>query len=157
MTDAIRADLWNMMAQSPIMMVRRNEGNDHAEPLIAQLDPAANGEFWFYTSRSNRIAPGGPAMAQFVARSHELFCSISGILTEEKDPAIIDRYWSQRVNSWYPQGRDDPDMLMMRFELIDAEIWKPDNSLQGLFRIMSGKADAPREMGIHETITLSGK
>lgn len=157
MSDIIRTNFWEMMADSPILMVKLNSDGNHAEPLIAQLDPDANGQFWFYTSRNNRIAPGGPAIAQFVARNHDLFCSISGTLTEETDHSVIDRYWSPRVNSWYPQGRTDPNMLMMRFDLIDAEIWKPDNSLQGLFKVMSGKADSPREMGIHETIPLAGK
>ncbi|MPT48425.1 MAG: general stress protein [Sphingobium sp.] len=157
MSDNIRTSFWETMAESPILMVKLNSDDSHAEPLIAQLDPAANGEFWFYTSRNNRIAPGGPAIALYVSRNHDLFCSISGTLTEEKDSAVIDRYWSPRVNSWYPKGRTDPDMLMMRFDLENAEIWKPDNSLQGLFRLMSGKTETPREMGLHQTIPLTGK
>ncbi len=154
MTEDIRRAMWEAMAQSPLLMVKLDAGHDHAEPLIAQLDPEAHGSFWFYTGRDNRIAPGGPAMAQFVARDHSLFCCISGKLVRETDPAVIERYWSGTVESWYEKGRDDPDMLMMRFDLKDAEIWKPDNSLKGLFRLMSGKADAPREMGVHETVSF---
>ena len=154
MTEDIRQTMWKAMAESPFLMVKLDAGQDHAEPLIAQLDPDAHGVFWFYTSRDNRVAPGGPAMAQFVARDHRLFCCIKGTLAEESDPAVIDRYWSGTVEAWYEQGRDDPNLLMMRFDLDDAEIWKPDNSLKGLFRLMSGKADAPREMGVHETVSL---
>ncbi|MGE4411349.1 MAG: general stress protein [Sphingomonadales bacterium] len=154
MTEDIRALLWNSMAESPFLMVKRNAGNDHAEPLIAQVDPNAHGAFWFYTSRDNRIAPGGPAMAQFVARDHSLFCCIAGTLVEESDPAVISRYWTPTLEAWYDKGRDDPNLLVMRFDLDDAEIWKPDNSIEGLFRMMTGKAEAPREMGFHKTISL---
>lgn len=154
MTDDIRRTMWETMADSPFVMVKLDEGHDHAEPMMAQLDPEAEGKFWFYTSRDNRIAPGGRAMAQFVARDHGLFCCISGTLSAETDPAVIDRHWTSTVDSWYEGGRNDPAMLMMRFDLEDAEIWKPDNSLTGLFRLMAGKAEAPREMGRHETISL---
>lgn len=154
MSDDIRKIMWEAMAESPVLMVKLDTGRDHAEPLIAQLDPDARGAFWFYTSKDNRIAPGGPAMAQFVARDHKLFCCISGDLTEETDLEVIDRYWSATTETWYERGRDDPSLLMMRFDLKDAEIWRPDNSLKGLFRLMSGRADAPREMGVHETVSL---
>lgn len=153
MSNDIRAAMWKALAQSPFLMVKLDAGHDHAEPLLAQLDEQVHGKFWFYTSRDNRIAPGGPAMAQFAARDHHLFCCISGTLVEESDPAIIKRYWSPTIDSWY-EGPDDPDMLMMRFDLKDAEVWQPDNSLKGLFRLMSGKGNEPREMGVHEVISL---
>ena len=154
MSDDIRAAMWKAMAQSPFLMVKLNRSHDHAEPLIAQLDENVHGKFWFYISRDNRIAPGGQAMAQFAARDHHLFCCISGTLTEEKDPAVITRYWSPTIESWYDGGRKDPDFLMLRFDLEDAEIWKPDSSIKGLFRLMSGKGDDPRSMGTQEVISL---
>lgn len=154
MTDDLRTNMWKAMAESPFLMIRLNAGTDHAEPLLAQLDPAAHGKFWFYTSKTNRIAAGGPAMAQFVARDHRLFACIAGTLAHENDPALIDRYWSDTVESWYEGGRTDPTMLMMRFDLREAEIWQPDNSLKGLFHKMTGKGDALREMGSHETLPL---
>ena len=154
MTDDIRAAMWKAMGQSPFLMVKLDAGRDHAEPLVAQLDEDAHGKFWFYTTRDNRIAPGGPAMAQYAARDHGLFCCISGTLVEETDPAVIDRYWSSTVESWYDGGRDDPDLLMMRFDLSEAEIWQPDNTLKGLFRLMSGKGVDPRKMGQHDVVSL---
>lgn len=154
MTEDIRKTMWDAMAESPLLMVKLDGSHIHAEPLTAQLDPDAHGRFWFYISRDNRIARGGRAMAQFVARDHSLFCCISGRLIEEMDPAVIDRYWTNMVAGWYEGGRNDPRLMMMRFELEDAEIWKPDNSLKGLFRLMSGKPDNPREMGRHEMVSL---
>ncbi|GLT00620.1 hypothetical protein GCM10007897_20080 [Sphingobium jiangsuense] len=154
MTDDIRAAMWKAMAQSPFLMVKLDTGHDHAEPLVAQLDEDVHGKFWFYTTRDNRIAPGGPAMAQFAARDHRLFCCISGTLVEEADPAVIERYWSPTIDSWYDGGRSDPDLLMMRFDLKEAEIWQPDSTLKGLFRLMSGKGGDPRKMGQHDVVSL---
>lgn len=156
MSESIRRRMWESMAESPYLMLKLRHADDHAEPMVAQLDKNAEGKFWFFTKRSNRVASGGPAMAQFVSKGHDLFCCISGTLTAEQDPSVIDRYWSNGVEAWYPQGRDDPDLLVMRFELDDAEIWTRDSSFAGLFKLMAGQPIRGGELGEHETISLAG-
>jgi general stress protein 26 len=93
-------------------------------------------------------------MAQFAAKDHSLFACIDGNLTEETDPAVIDRYWSKEVAAWYPGGRNDPSLLMLRFELGHAEIWLADMSVKGIFKMLLG-GDVRREMqGKHTEIAL---
>lgn len=150
----IRERFWAEMTESPFVMVKLDASHDHAVPMTAQLDPDANHEFWFYTSRDNRLAAGGPAMAQFAGKDHYLFACIAGTLVEESDPAVIDRYWSKDVEAWYPGGRNDPSLLMLRFELGNAEIWRSDMSLKGVFKQLFG-GDVREEMkGKHAEINL---
>ena len=84
-------------------------------------------------------------MAQFAAKDHGLFACINGTLVEETDPAVIDRYWSKQVEAWYEGGRNDPNLLMLRFDLGTAEIWLVDLSLTGVFKMMFG-GDVSKEM-----------
>ena len=63
----------------------------------------------------------------------------------EIDPAVIDRYWSKQVEAWYEGGRNDPNLLMLRFDLGTAEIWLADLSLTGVFKMMFG-GDVSKEM-----------
>ena len=155
MTDSIRRAMWKAMARSPFLMIRLDDYKGHSEPMTAQLDEAADGEFWFFTTRSNRIAAGGKAMAQFVSRDHDLFCCLSGTLKEEDDRAVIDNHWSASIEAWYEGGRTDPELLMLRFELDEAEIWQRDTTLKGLFKLMTDKAVRPGELGDHEIVSLS--
>jgi len=154
MTDDIRREMWKAMADSPYLMVGLQNSDEHHQPMTAQLDEQAHGQFWFYTNRQNTLAPGGPAMAQFAAKGHDLFACIRGRLVEETDPAVIDRYWSKQVAAWYDQGRDDPDLMMLRFELDDAEIWEADASITGLFRLMTGHRVKGEDLGDHAKVTL---
>ena len=154
MTDSIRKEMWEAMESSPYVMVKLNGDSGHSEPMAAQLDEDADGHFWFYTTTTNRIAPGGPAMVQFVSKGHDLFCCIAGTLVEERDPAVIDRYWSNAVEAWYEGGRNDPTLKMMRFELKDAEVWAANASLKGMFKLLTGKNVSPHEMGSHKNINL---
>ncbi len=150
----IRERFWADLSSSPFVMVKLDASHDHALPMTAQLDPQANHCFWFYTSRDNRLAAGGPAMAQFAAKDHSLFACIGGTLVEESDPAVIDRYWSNEVEAWYPGGRNDPNLLMLRFDLGTAEIWRSDMSLKGVFKMLFG-GDVRDEMrGKHVEVSL---
>lgn len=150
----IRERFWAELSSSPFVMVKLNAGHDHALPMTAQLDPQANHCFWFYTSKDNRLAAGGPAMAQYAAKDHNLFACVAGTLSPETDPGVIDGYWSNEVEAWYPGGRNDPNLLMLRFDLGTAEIWRSDMSLTGVFKMLFG-GDVREEMrGKHAEVTL---
>ena len=36
---------------------------------------------------------------------------------------MIDQYWSPFVAAWFPEGKDDPDLIMMKMDASDARIW----------------------------------
>lgn len=150
----VRERMWKKMADSPFVMVGLTHADQHFEPMTAQLDKDANSEFWFYTAKDNRIAPGGPAMAHFVSKDHKLFACIRGTLVEETDPAVIDRYWSNQAEAWFDGGRNDPSLKMMRFELKDAEIWEGDESLTGKLKMLTGMTIEPDEAGRHTEVAL---
>jgi general stress protein 26 len=154
MADDIRKLMWKALADSPFLMIGLTGTDDHSQPMTAQLDKDADGEFWFYTNKQNRLAPGGPAMAQFSAKGHDLFACLKGQLTEETDPAVIDRYWSKQVAAWYEHGRDDPNLMMLRFNLDDAEIWEADMSINGVFRLMTGHRIKSEDLGDHAEVSL---
>jgi general stress protein 26 len=154
MSDEIRQKMWKAMADSPYVMIGLTDNHDHSQPMTAQLDKDADGKFWFYTNKQNRLAPGGPAMAQFSSKGHDLFACISGTLVEESDPAVIDAHWSKPVAAWYEHGRDDPNLMMLRFELDDAEIWEADMSIKGVFRLLTGHRIKSEDLGDHAKVGL---
>jgi len=154
MSSRIAKAMWEAMAESPNVMVALNKANGRSEPMHAQLDKDADGHFWFYTTQSNRIAAGGKATVQFVSKNHKLFACITGELEEETNPAVIDKYWSNAVEAWYENGRQDASLKMMRFNLDDAEIWSVDPTFKGLFKLMSGVSLDPEEMGDHAQVQL---
>ncbi len=145
---------WKALAAQPNLMVSLMDAREHALPLRAQLDKHAHGKFWIFTTHDNRVAAGGPAMAQFVGKHTEMFACISGRLVAEQDEAVIDHFWSNPIAAWYPGGRHDPNLLVLRFELDNAEIWEPDMSLTGAFKMLTGTAIRPGEMGKHAVVNL---
>ncbi|MDX3910919.1 MAG: pyridoxamine 5'-phosphate oxidase family protein [Sphingobium sp.] len=141
----IKDRFWKELSESPFLMVGLENGHQHSLPMTAQLDKDANSAFWFYTTRDNRLASGGAAMAQFAGKDHHLFACIAGTLVEETDQSVVDAHWSNEVAAWYPGGRQDPNLLMLRFDLGNAEIWLADMSLKGVFKMLVG-GDVRSEM-----------
>ncbi|GAA0735262.1 pyridoxamine 5'-phosphate oxidase family protein [Sphingomonas japonica] len=151
---AVRERMWKEMGKSPFVMIGLVGSHQHSEPMTAQLDKDANSEFWFYCNKDNRIAKGGEAMAQFVSKGHDIFACIHGTLTQETRPEIFDKYWSNATEAWFEGGKQDPNVMMLRFELTDAEIWEGDQSVGGLFKMLTGQTIKPDEAGKHAEVAL---
>lgn len=154
MSKDIKQRFWKELADSPYLMVGREGSHDHAIPMTAQLDKDNEGFFHFFHSKTGRLAAGGRAMAHYAAKGHDLFACISGTLTPANDPATIDKYWSKPVEAWYEGGRNDPDLLLLRFDLDDAEIWTADAGVKGLLKLMTGTTMKKGDMGSHAEVAL---
>ena len=158
MKKELREEFWQALEKSPFIMIRLDSadgpetthaGPTHAEPMTAQLDKDASHTIWFFASRENRIAAGGRAMGQFSGKGHDVFACLAGTLVEETDPARIDSHWSKEVEAWFHDGRDDPNLMMLRFEINDAEVWTVEPGIFGTFKMLTGNAIRSNEMGKH--------
>mgnify|MGYP003388727406 CR=1 FL=1 len=149
MNKIVQEEFWEEFAHSPFIMMRLEGSGKHAEPMTAHLDRDAHHAVWFFTTRDNRIGAGGKAMGQVSTKGHEVFACISGTLVEETDPAIQDKHWSKVVEAWFPNGRKDPNVVMLRFEIADSEIWVSDMSIKGKLKLLTGRPITPGEAGEH--------
>jgi general stress protein 26 len=149
MDSKIRTEFWESFSDSPFIMLGLEGSNEHSEPMTAQLDKEANHAIWFYAARSNRVAKGGSAMAQFASKGHDVFACLSGTLVEESDRAVFDKHWSKPVEAWFPGGKDDPQLMMLRFDIADAEVWTADLSIKGKFKLLTGAEIRSEEAGKH--------
>lgn len=88
--DELKKALWKKIEDGPFVMIGL-EGGGHSEPLKVQLDKDQVDTLLFFIRRDNRLAPGGPAMAQFVSKGQDFFACLSGTVSIDEDQALIDR------------------------------------------------------------------
>jgi len=146
MESHVRERFWKAFAASPFIMMRLESAHGHAE----LLDKEAHHAVWFVCKRDNRIGAGGRAMGQVMTKGHDVFACIAGTLVEETDPAVRDRHWTNHVEAWFPNGKHDPSIVMLRFEIDDAEVWTSDVGITGLFKLATGGTIDPSRTGEHE-------
>lgn len=149
MNKELQHEFWEAFEDSPFIMMRLEGSTDHAEPMTAQLDKDAHHTIWFFTTRDNRIGRGGKAMGQVCTKGHDIFACISGTLVEETGTARWDKHWDRVAESWFPNGRQDPNVVMLRYEIEDAEVWSADPSIMGKLKMLTGRPISAEEAGEH--------
>ena len=152
MSDAhkLKEHLWKRMTQGPFVMIGL-EGQ-HAEPLTVQLDDDQADTLLFFVNRDNRIAAGGRGMAQFVSKGQDFFACLSGTASIDNNPALIDKLWSNAAEAWFPGGRNDPNLTLVRFDIDEAELWESDVSLSGKLKMIFGGKIERSEAGSHAKV-----
>ncbi|HKX78485.1 MAG TPA: pyridoxamine 5'-phosphate oxidase family protein [Novosphingobium sp.] len=149
MDKQVQHEFWEAFEDSPFIMIKLQGAAGHAEPMTAQLDKSARHAVWFFLPRGNRIAAGGKAMGHVATKGHDVFACIDGTLVEETDRARREKHWDNAAEAWFPNGLDDPNVLMLRFEIQDAEVWTADPSLRGKFHLLTGTQISPDQAGKH--------
>jgi len=151
MDPEIRDAFWKELAHSPFMMVRLADAGSSGQPMTAMLDAQAHGKIWFFMNRDNTLASGGAARAELSAKGHALFATITGTLHQEYDEAVRDKLWSDKVAAWFKGGKDSVSVLLMRFDIDDAEVWQVDMTIAGLMHLFTGTLIQPEQAGHHAT------
>lgn len=136
--DELKQAFWEALADSPFLFLQLDDDPATAMPMTAELDANAAGAIWFFTGRDHAFAKGGPATATFAGKGHEIFARFTGTLVEETSRERLDREWSRFVEAYFPGGKDDPNLLMLRMDLGTAEIWNADIGLATMARMALG-------------------
>ncbi|MFC4295298.1 pyridoxamine 5'-phosphate oxidase family protein [Novosphingobium tardum] len=136
--EEMKEKFWKALADSPFVMLQLDADPDSTAPMTAQLDKDANHAIWFFTSKDNRFATLGAATANFESKGHDVFARFSGTLTQETSRERLDKQWNNFVEAWFPGGKDDPNLLMLRMDLGDASIWAGDLGLLATAKMALG-------------------
>jgi general stress protein 26 len=154
-TQEIKETLWKKMADSPYLMVGKADGSSHSEPLMAQLDKDLVDTLFFFTGKDNRLADGGKVMAQFVSKGHDYFACMAGTIRQDNDKAMIDKLWSKQVEAWFPEGKEDPNLALLRMDIDSAELWETDISLTGRVKMLFGGTITADESSSHAKVSTT--
>tara|TARA_B100002049_G_scaffold210790_1_gene173422 strand:- start:196 stop:693 length:498 start_codon:yes stop_codon:yes gene_type:complete len=113
---------------------------------------------WFITAKETDLAKsasaGGLAAIHIVTDGGAgLFARIHGTLSLSDDREKLDELWNAVASSWFEDGRQDPDVQLMRMDLSEAEIWATGGKPSFLYEIAKSKVTGKKpDMGEHDTI-----
>lgn len=153
----LKTDLWNKMAESPFVMVGPADGSAYSEPLNAQLDKDQVDTLFFFIGRDNRVAGKDQLMLQFVSKGHDFFACMAGRGRINNDRALIDKLWDKRVEAWFPQGKEDPNLALLQVDIDSAELWETDLSISGRVKMLFGGTVKPSESGSHAKVQTTAE
>jgi general stress protein 26 len=139
----LEAVFWKHLRSDMTMMLGLDGIEDgHTRPMTAQVE-GDHGPIWFFCSRDTGIVQalgeqGGRAIATFASKGHDLFATVHGALSIDRDRAVIDRLWNRFVAAWFEGGKDDPNLVLLRLDAERAEIWLDEHSLVAGVKMLLG-------------------
>jgi general stress protein 26 len=156
---AVQTRLWDEIEKQQIGMLGAVGGASHPfQPMTAFLERADN-RLWFFTYKDTELAEaaaGGVQAAFLFQDGRHLYASIAGELRTDYDRERMNRFWNAAVAAWYPEGKDDPRLTLLRLDARDAEVWI-QTAGPARFAFEIAKANATREqpdLGGHARLNL---
>jgi general stress protein 26 len=123
--------LWKAIEDHHTGMLGLLGDSHHFQPMTAFVERETN-TLWFYTRRDTDLAQAAAAAggeAAFIYADRKLQACIDGRLSIAHDRERIDRYWNPHVAAWYPEGKDDPSLTLLRLDLTEAAVWVTEGGL----------------------------
>ena len=152
--DELKTKFWKALDDSSYLFLQRDDDPKTAVPMTAQLDKDANSSIWFFTQKNSDFAKLGKVTATFEGKDHKMFARFGGTLSVETDQGRFEQFWNNFVKAWYDQGKDDPDLLFLRMDLGEAEIWSGDVGLMTVAKMALGKTVHDEVQDKHVETTL---
>ena len=111
------------------------KGDLHSRPMSSNGDIDHNGDIWFFTSASSHkvseIEKLPKVNVSFADPDNQHYISISGNAQLVRDQNKIEELWRPEFKMWFPEGKDDPDIALLRVSLEKAEYWDSPSSTVG--------------------------
>lgn len=136
------------------------DGTLRSRPMAIQRQ-RFDGQLWFYTQmdspKSHEIQEDQRVNVSFAEPKQHRYVSVSGEAELVRDQEKIKEFWSPTYKRWFPEGLEDPNLVLLRVTVDQAEFWDSSGAkmiyLFGLVRrAVTGKAP---EVGDHQKLDIA--
>lgn len=111
------------------------KGDLHSRPMSSNGDIDSNGDLWFFTAASSHkvseIEKLPKVNVSFADPENQHYVSITGRAQLVRDRNKIEELWRPEFKMWFPEGKDDPEIALLRISLEKAEYWDSPSSTIG--------------------------
>ncbi len=147
------------------MLITHHGEKSHGRPkaIAAVEDGAAGDTVWFVTSidspKADEISNDARVSATF--QTSQKFVALSGTASLVMDRAKIHELWKESWKVWFPEGKDDPAIALVRVKVEDAEFWDNAGAKGVRYAFEAVKAlvtgDTPEPVaGLHGRVKANG-
>lgn len=135
------------------------EGEMGSRPMAtAKIDD--DGSIWFFTNeyspKSKEISKENKVLLAYSDPSDNTYVTVKGKASFVDDRDKKKEFWSPFVKAWFPDGVDDPKLILIKVEADEVEYWDSSASrLVVLFSTLKAivTGDQP-DVGKHDKIKI---
>jgi general stress protein 26 len=125
-----------------MLTTRTSDGSLLSRP-IQTLKLDANGELIFFTAAKSHkvedLTDDSTANLAYADPGEHRYVSVRGRARMDRDDNTIHELWSPAQKIFFPEGRDDPNLMVLRIDVRDAAYWEAaDNFVARAFDFAKG-------------------
>ncbi len=113
------------------MLTTIDGGSLRSRPMQTQ-NTEFDGDLWFFTSsqthKTDEIEKDNRVNVSYAAPDSNTYVSVSGTAEIVKDAEKINEFWSEILRAWFPEGKDAPDLILLKVKVEQAEYWDSSSS-----------------------------
>ncbi|CAN5161258.1 pyridoxamine 5'-phosphate oxidase family protein [soil metagenome] len=115
-------------AKTAVLTTVTPSGSLVSRPLAVQ-EVEFDGDLWFFSQDPSHKIDEIEANPQVNVsmESGKGYLSISGTASIVHDKAKTDELWNPRSEAWFPEGREDPTIALIKVHADTAEYWSTDD------------------------------
>jgi general stress protein 26 len=124
--------IWSLIKDARIaMLTSERDGRLYSRPMGAS-QKGFDGSLWFFTRKSSpkvaEVEAHREVNVSYASAADNSYVSLSGRAVIVEDRAAIDAHWNEWIKTWFPDGKDDPDLALIRVDVDTAEYWDAPSS-----------------------------
>lgn len=142
------------------MMTSQNaDGALQSIPLTTQ-DIEFDGDLWFIVKKNCEFMQNvdvHPLVNASYSSPKGSYVSISGQARQVEDKAKLAELWSEAYKVWFPEGMNDPNIALVKVDVMDAEYWdSPGSAVVKMAAFAKAYLTGDRKpMGEHRKVHLN--
>jgi general stress protein 26 len=155
--------LYDLIADVRICMMTtiEPEGRLASRPMYC-IESDKSGDLWFFTrlasAKTAEISRDGKVNLAYADPSKQHYISISGRAEVVRDRGHIQDKWSEPLRTWFPEGRDDPQLALIRVHPERGEFWdSPSSTVMHVYgyakAVLTG--EPPHELSDNKKVDLT--
>jgi general stress protein 26 len=108
------------------MLTTIDGGVLRSRPMQTQ-EAEFDGDLWFFTSskthKIEEIEKDNRVNVTYASPDNNIYVSISGRAEIVREQAKIEEFWNPIYKAWFPEGLDDPHLILLKISAEQAEYW----------------------------------
>ncbi len=141
-----------------MMMTSDGHGKLNARPMNnAKVED--DGSVWFFTNEFSgkvaQISHENKIFLTYASPSANSYVAFNATAELSDDKSKIDELWTLDMKAWFPEGKEDPKILLIHALPIDAEYWDHSSSkIVVLFNMIKSAVTGNYTEGEHAKLKL---
>jgi general stress protein 26 len=133
-------------------------GDLHSRPMSSNGEIDQNADMWFFTGASSHkvseIKGTSRVNLSFADPQNQTYVSVTGRARLVQDRKKIDELWRPQFQTWFPEGKNDPNVALLRVKVEKAEYWdSPASPISFALNFVSALVTGEEpDMGEHKQI-----